>query len=80
MLKGKALFAGTKEFMSKNGNLLTICKLFDSVSGELAEIFVSKECYIPNGIKIMSPVDVEISWSSYNGRTSFSLVSISQGV
>lgn len=79
MLKGKALFAGTKEFMSKNGNQLKLCKLFDSVSGELAEIFVSKECYIPNGIEIMSPVEIEINWSSYNGRTSFSLVSISKG-
>lgn len=78
MLVGKALYAGIREVKTKEGKTFKLIRLFDREFGEFGEFFIGTTARVDNGLNMLQPVVVEMSWSMGQRGTRINLVSVSK--
>lgn len=81
MLEGKAVYGGLREVTSKKtGNTFTIFRMINSVSGEMAELFLADGVQVPKGLSILEPIKVKVDWTHSGNGTRFRLIEVSKSV
>jgi len=70
------LFLGMKQVRGKDERIYNVIRLIDPDSGELGEFFAGESANVVDGLSLLQPVVVEVTWSSGHKGTRFNMVSV----